>query len=252
MPAFAAFSALFLPPAAPLPPLTGAQTMVGYATCSDSDPLQRWDVSEPTAGEGRIRDAESGRCLTVQDCSTTHPWQPQPTNTYGIVVLDACGAGTCGGKNAEWTAATAGANTAFRSAVATDKCWLLNVVGDSPDVQSCDVAVWAFGPTCPASGSLNSEFSYVSSTSQIKVLNSDRVAKTCPDATNCCLVAKPCVHPCVLPMGWGALFLILFVAGCCGYVSAGVVYAVKVEGKDPAAGAHTHSRVRFSISAEGG
>ena len=90
-------------------------------------------------------------------------------------------------------------------------------------------------------GSLNSEFSYVSSTSQIKVLNSDRVAKTCPDATNCCLVAKPCVHPCVLPMGWGALFLILFVAGCCGYVSAGVVYAVKVEGKDPAAGAHTHS-----------
>ena len=102
------------------------------------------------------------------------------------------------------------------------------------------------------SGSLNSEFSYVSSTSQIKVLNSDRVAKTCPDATNCCLVAKPCVHPCVLPMGWGALFLILFVAGCCGYVSAGVVYAVKVEGKDPAAGAHTHSRVRFSISAEGG
>ena len=89
-------------------------------------------------------------------------------------------------------------------------------------------------------GSLNSEFTYVSSTSQIKVLNSDRVAKTCPDATNCCLVAKPCVHPCVLPMGWGALFLILFVAGCCGYVSAGVVYAVKVEGKDPAAGAHTH------------
>ncbi len=31
-----------LPPVAALPPLEGAQSMLEYATCSSSDPLQRW------------------------------------------------------------------------------------------------------------------------------------------------------------------------------------------------------------------
>ena len=198
---------LGLPGTLALPPTTGAQSMIGYATCSASDDLQRWDVSEPTSGTGEIK-ASDGRCITVQDASVAHIWAGVPGVTYGIAVLD-----HCGGDRAQWSSHTTGTNSAFQSSLQkTTKCWLLNVVGNGADVQACEVAVWDMAPptapTCPATPSLNSEFSYVPATKQMKVLNSDRVKATCPDPANCCLQATACVSPCVLPLSWGWAFMI--------------------------------------------
>ena len=57
----------------------------------------------------------------------------------------------------------------------------------------------------------------------------------CPDPTNCCVTAKPCVAPCSLG-GWGMPFLLLFGAATALYLGGGTYYAVKVEGKERSAG----------------
>ena len=160
------------------------RSLLVYTTCSASEPLQQWSVAEPRAGTGTIVAAD-GRCITVQGASVATPWT-QAGVTYGVAVLD-----HCGGAASQWTAATVGTNTGYQTAVEKDtKCWLLNVVGDTPDVQNCEVAVWNMAgasTTCPTTPSLNSEFSYDPTMRQMKIIASDRVAKTCPGA----IYAKP-------------------------------------------------------------
>ena len=199
----------------------------------------RRDVSDALAGTGQIRDEESGRCIVVQQpAGVTVPYGPTPATKFGIVVLDACG-----GDSAQWTARTSGSTTTYQSGVETPptKCWLLNVVGDSPDVKQCEVAVWGFNLPCsPTAPQSNSEFTWVPDTHQLKIISSDRVSKTCPDPANCCLKATPCVSPCVLPTGWGAIFLIFIGVTSVVYVAGGVGWAVKTQGVPPSLQAHPH------------
>jgi hypothetical protein len=164
----------------------------------------------------------------VQDGSVAHIWASDKVSPFGIVVLDACGS-----TGSQWTAQSGGAgHMAFENDIAKGtKCWLLNVVGDSPDVEACEVGVWSFGTTCPTTPTLNSNFDFDASTSQIKVIASDRVAKTCPDANNCCLQATPCVSPCSLPLGWGWAFLLAVSLLSALYVGGGMLHSTKVQGK---------------------
>ena len=143
----------------------------------------------------------------------------------------------CGGAGSQWSSKSSGTNTAYQNEIAkATKCWLLNVMGDSPDVEACEVGVWSFGASCPATAVLNSEFIFNKETNQIKIVASDRVAKTCPDPANCCLQATPCVSPCSLPLGSGWVF-VLAVAVCSTlYIGGGMGYSVKVQGKDASEG----------------
>ena len=68
---------------------------LGYATCSSSNPYQRFTV-DASATAGEITDSETGRCLTVRDGKLDHPtsgckYQPGCTEFFGEVVLDSCG-----------------------------------------------------------------------------------------------------------------------------------------------------------------
>ena len=227
-------------------------------------------MSDALAGTGQIRDEDSGRCVVVQQpagvtvpcqlramymrhiqsyCHTrstynmshvyyTSRYGPTPATKFGVVVLDACG-----GDGAQWTARTSGTTTTYESGVEPPptKCWLLNVVGDSPDVKQCEIAVWGFNLPCSMTvPQSNSEFTWVPDTHQLKIISSDRVAKTCPDPANCCLKATPCVSPCVLPTGWGAIFLIFIGVTSVVYAAGGIGWAVKTQGVPPSLQAHPH------------
>ncbi len=194
-------------------------------------------MSDALTGTGQIRD-ESGRCVVVQQpAGVTVPYGPTPATVFGIVVLD-----VCNGDNAQWTAKTSGSITTYQNGIETPptKCWLLNVVGDSPDVKQCEVAVWGFNLPCSSAPQSNSEFTWVPENRQLKIISSDRVAKNCPDSANCCLKATPCVSPCVLPTSWGAVFLIFIGVACGVYLAGGIGWAVKTQGVSPSLHAHPH------------
>ena len=80
-----------------------------YKTCEDTSAMS-FEVEDPK-GTGIIRDAETGRCLTVKVCTQayTDPGGPQScTNacTHGngdVVVLEDCGKkDTCDGATSSW------------------------------------------------------------------------------------------------------------------------------------------------------
>jgi hypothetical protein len=62
------------------------------------------------------------------------------------------------------------------------------------------------GPQCSTESGHNTEFTPIDGT--LKVINSDRVSKWCPSASDCCLKAEKCVAPCSLPTSAGTLFVI--------------------------------------------
>jgi hypothetical protein len=77
------------------------------------------------------------------------------------------------------------------------------------------VVVWGMVGACPDSGKTgsgqpnNSEFMYDDSKSQLKVVQSYRVASFCLHTDKCCLKTLSCKPPvCAAPRGWAWPFLI--------------------------------------------
>ena len=219
---------------------SGAESGLTFATCSEDDPLQHFDASDLT-GEGRITDV-TGRCVTVKGCNVAMPYGSPPVPSYGSLVLDVCGSDTCGGKASRFKGESTATEkaTLFRSDLSTDaKCYAINAVGGATGGVPADdvVVVWGMIGACPDSGKSssgapnNSEFLYDESKSQLKVVQSDRVASYCPQTDNCCLTALPCKPPaCVAPSGWAWPFIICFCLCCAGYVGGGLAHASRADG----------------------
>ena len=209
-----------------------------------TEPLQRFET-DPTAAETQIRERETGRCISVQDCKVGG-------TTIGHVRVDRCGAGSCGGRNSLWAPLKVAGKPqtwAFKSKAGSGGPDMLNSPGELADplgqrhplsqnfshpaamrssqwrcvvpVAGFNVVVWTDTQGDPS----------VETSNQWTLTESGQIragrappdlppAQTCGD--NCCLQAEACVAPCVPPRTWGETFL-LSVFGCLvAYLAAGV------------------------------
>ena len=110
---------------------------------------------------------------------------------------------------------------------AADKTKCLNAVGDPTATHKYTLVVWDCQPPSPTT---NDAWHWNKKTGNFKTPQPYGGA-TC-DKSNCCLSPLPCTTPCVLPSGWGVVFLLVFSVTTFLYVMGGAGYAIKVQGKD--------------------
>ena len=195
-------------------------------TCDKDNTAQSFEIDSAT-GTGRIRDSETGRCVTMKTCTLGSGIQKSIE-----VGLQECGEDECDGKASEWvaSAATAPGSTMFSSALkgSTGECYVLNV-------RNADtLPVVAYGdPTCSPSSTNNQWLD--PKAGQMHTATGQGCAP------NCCLTADPCVPPaCVLPTGWAWPFVTTVLLAVGVYAVGGVGFGYRSMGKPLGPAAHPH------------
>jgi hypothetical protein len=209
------------------PSTSPSWSTVKMAACKPDDPAQAFDVAS-IDGTGRIRDKETGRCLTLKDCKLGAGIQQSVE-----VGLQECGEDTCDGQGSQWVAAAATipGTVIFKSVLkgTTGECYVLNI-------RNADtLPVVAYGdPEC-SPNSKNNQF-----------IDPDKgtlhAATGWECGTDCCVTADPCIAPaCILPTGWAWPFVLTLLLGGAAYFAGGVAYGVKTNGATVGIGAHPHA-----------
>ena len=191
---------------------TVAWSQLRFAEC-DAGAALKWTVDGDR--RGRVQDTATGRCLSVLDCNvpfaSNGPWA-----TYGVVVLDVCGAGPCSGSNQDWTFTppTPGEPQSLEATELPDgkgNGWCLNSPLNPAEVDGQEIIMYR---ACDAANS------------KVTLKRDGTLVAAGGVAAGKCLTSLPCssssTPPCALPSSWGSAFLLLLFLCSTVYVGGGI------------------------------